>query len=55
MTSRLVGRIRWWFYRGKHRSKKPAPISVRYVGPEQWMLMMSNQHYRDRTAYRRQA
>lgn len=51
MNNKLIGRIRFWFInkprhrRGKRKTEVPR---VPYVGPEQWLLLISNQRWRER-------
>lgn len=34
--------------RPKHKKHKRTKSDVPYIGPEQWMLLVNNQRYRDR-------
>lgn len=51
MNNKLIGRIRYLFLnkprhrRGKRKTRAPR---VPYVGPEQWLLLISNQRWRER-------
>ena len=50
MNSKLIGRIRYLcLSKGKHRQKrKQQRPEIPFMGPAQWLLLTSNQKWRER-------